>query len=257
MCSKVGDWKVYNLVLTDMLRPIVRDYHKKYYVPHNLSLIVTGKLSSGTESLLSVVQDQIEPNIIAHGQNQGPRPADWKRPFLETESAQRRPIAKVIKETVEFPEKDESMGELIISFMGPAPSEFLERKALDVIGTYLTSSPVAPLNKEYVEIESPLWSASSHFYSRRKFWCIFSSSYIYFSEDSRATLCDITIYIGSVPTEHLDTFDTRFRASLERIVKDDIDMERMAMIISRDERQVSYNFGSYVIALVTVPGPAA
>ena len=155
-------------VLTDTLRPIVRDYHKKYYVPHNLSLIVTGKLSSGTKSLLSVVQDQIEPNIIAHGQNQGPRPIGWKRPFLETESAQRGPIAKIIKENIEFPEKDESMGELIISFMGPAPGEFLERKALDVIGTYLTSSPVAPLNKEYVEIESPLWSVGFHFLQLRE-----------------------------------------------------------------------------------------
>lgn len=57
------------------------------------------------------------------------------------------------------------MGELIISFMGPAPGEFLERKALDVIGTYLTSSPVAPLNKEYVEIESPLWSVGFHFFT--------------------------------------------------------------------------------------------
>lgn len=161
MYSRVSDGTIHNVFLTDTLHWVVRDYHKKYYVPHNLSLIVTGKLSSGTESLLSVVQGQVEPSIIAHGQNQGPRPAGWKRPFLETESAQRGPIAKIIKETVEFPEKDESMGELIISFMGPAPSEFLERKALDVIETYLTSSPVAPLNKEYVEIESPLWSVSS------------------------------------------------------------------------------------------------
>ncbi len=49
------------------------------------------------------------------------------------------------------------MGELIINFMGPPPNAFLERKALEIIGTYLTSSAVAPLNKEFVEIESPLW----------------------------------------------------------------------------------------------------
>jgi Zn-dependent M16 (insulinase) family peptidase len=49
------------------------------------------------------------------------------------------------------------MGELIISFLGPPPSDFLTRKALDILGLYLTSSTVAPLNKEYVEIESPLW----------------------------------------------------------------------------------------------------
>jgi hypothetical protein len=135
----------------------VREYHGTYYVPHNLCLIVCGKLASGTSSLLSVVQDRIEPTLIAHGQNKGPRPDGWKRPFLETVTANRKPIAKTIKETVEFPEQDESVGELIISFLGPPPSAFLERKALDIIGTYLTSSAVAPLNKEYVEIDNPLW----------------------------------------------------------------------------------------------------
>ena len=69
-------------------------YHKTYYVPHNLSLIVTGKLSGGTASLLKVVQEQVEPNIIAHGQNHGPRPQGWKRPFLETDSANRKPNSR-------------------------------------------------------------------------------------------------------------------------------------------------------------------
>lgn len=46
------------------------------------------------------------------------------------------------------------------------------------------------------------------------------------------------IYIGSVPTEHLDTFDTKLKASFERIVEEGIDVERMSMVISRDERQV-------------------
>lgn len=106
----------------------VRDYHKQYYVPHNLSLIITGKMSKGTPSILSVLQDQVEPNIVAHQQNRGPRPVGWKRPFLETPSAHRPPIARSRQETVTFPEKDESLGELIISYLGPPPSEFLERK---------------------------------------------------------------------------------------------------------------------------------
>ena len=49
------------------------------------------------------------------------------------------------------------MGELIISFLGPPPNDFLTEKALDILGIYLTSSTVSPLNKEYIEIESPLW----------------------------------------------------------------------------------------------------
>lgn len=96
------------MVLRFSLQGSVRQYHSTYYVPHNLSLIVAGKLSSGTSSLLSVVQEQVEPSLIAHGQNLGPRPPGWKRPFVETISAQRHPIPKTIKETVEFPEKDES-----------------------------------------------------------------------------------------------------------------------------------------------------
>jgi len=53
------------------------------------------------------------------------------------------------------------MGEIIVNFLGPPPNAFLERKALDILGTYLTSSAVAPLNKEFIEIESPLWSVSN------------------------------------------------------------------------------------------------
>ncbi|KAJ6503445.1 Metalloenzyme, LuxS/M16 peptidase-like protein [Mycena vitilis] len=198
----------------------IREYHSTYYVPHNLSLIVTGKLSSGTQTLLSVVQEQVEPSLIAHGQNLGPRPPGWKRPFMETASAIRPPIQETIKDTIEFPEEDESVGELIISSLGPAPNQFLERKALDIIGTYLTSSSVAPLNKEYIEIDTPL------------------CTYIYFGEDTRATAVYLPIYIGSIPTELLNDFDNKLKASLRRIVAEGIDMERMAMVINRDERQL-------------------
>ncbi|KZT72760.1 hypothetical protein DAEQUDRAFT_663389 [Daedalea quercina L-15889] len=206
--------------LRDLTVEQIREYHHKYYVPHNLSLIVSGKLASGTQSLLKVVQEKVEPSIIQHGQNQGLKPAGWKRPFMETPSANRAPLKETKMTTVEFPEKDESVGEVYIGYMGPSPNEFLERKALDILATYLTSSAVAPLNKEYVEVESPL------------------CTYIYFGEDSRATLCDLPIYVGSVPTEHLEAFPEKLKASLTRIAKEGIDMDRMAMVINRDERQL-------------------
>jgi Zn-dependent M16 (insulinase) family peptidase len=126
-------------------------------VPHNLTLIVCGKLASGTKTLLQVAQDKIEPSLIEHGQNKGARPEGWKRPFMETASANRPPFTEDKIETVEFPEQDESVGELVMNFRGPAPMNFMDRKALDILGTYLTSSATAPLNKEYIEIASPLW----------------------------------------------------------------------------------------------------
>ena len=65
------------------------------------------------------------------------------------------------------------------------------------------------------------------------------SSCIYFSEDTRATAVNLPIYIGSVPTGELLSFNEKLQTSLHRIVKEGIDMHRMAMVINRDERQVS------------------
>ncbi|KAK0478409.1 Metalloenzyme, LuxS/M16 peptidase-like protein [Armillaria novae-zelandiae] len=193
----------------------IRKYHATYYVPHNLTLIVGGKLSSGTSSLLDVVQNKVEPVLISHGQNKGSRPSGWKRPFVETASANRPPIAETIKETIEFPEQDESVGEVTIHVPGSCYKRLPRTKA-----TYLTSSAVAPLNKEFVEIESPL------------------CTYIYFSEDIRASRVYLPIYVGSIPAEHLDTFDQKLKTTFKRIADEGIDMERMAMVINRDERQL-------------------
>lgn len=52
---------------------------------------------------------------------------------------------------------------------------------------------------------------------------------------------DLPVYVGSVPTEHLDTFDEKLKTSLKRVIDEGVDMERMAMVIDRDERQVEHN----------------
>lgn len=43
----------------------------------------------------------------------------------------------------------------------------------------------------------------------------------------------LTVYLSSVPTEHLATFDTQFKTYLARIASEGFDMTRMAMIIER------------------------
>ena len=64
------------------------------------------------------------------------------------------------------------------------------------------------------------------------------STYIYFYEDERTAWDDLAVYVGSVPVEHLASFPDRLRASLARIAEEGLDMERMAMVINRDERQL-------------------
>jgi len=53
-------------------------------------------------------------------------------------------------------------------------------------------------------------------------------------------MVNLPIYVGSVPTEHLSTFNEKLGASLQRIVSEGLDMQRMAMVLNRDERQVGY-----------------
>ncbi|KAH9470616.1 hypothetical protein Pst134EA_007863 [Puccinia striiformis f. sp. tritici] len=118
----------------------IREYHEYYYRPHNLQLIVTGKLDP-TE-LLEVLNSQVEPSLVQHGQDR--IPSGWKRPFLETPSQGGARIEKSQTVEVEFPEKDESIGEVQISWVGPSTDDFLLQTALDVLGTYLTDSAVSP-----------------------------------------------------------------------------------------------------------------
>src|SRR5258708_32081476 len=129
------------------------------------------------------------------------------------------------------------MGELIVSFLGPPPNDFLTRTALEILGLYLASSSVAPLNKEYVEIESPLWYICTIIWFSGSNLPVYSS-YILFTEEIRATYINLPIYITSVPTKHLDTFNEKLTASLTRIVENGIDMQRMTIVINRNERQV-------------------
>lgn len=77
------------------------------------------------------MQEQVEPSLIAHGQKNGPRPVGWKRPFLETPSATRPTLKGTVEAVVEFPEQDESVGELLLGFMGPAVEQHSERKVCD------------------------------------------------------------------------------------------------------------------------------
>ena len=96
--------------LMDALRVLniekIRNYHSSYYRPHNICLFATGKIDP--EKLLKVLQEEVEPSILKHGQDKGPRPTNWKRPFMETASAVPPQIPSDKVEIVDFPEKDES-----------------------------------------------------------------------------------------------------------------------------------------------------
>ncbi|GAA94382.1 uncharacterized protein L969DRAFT_105184 [Mixia osmundae IAM 14324] len=213
----------------------IRDYHHSYYVPHNLVLIITGKVAP-TE-LLQTLQDTIEPSIEKHGQAQGVRPPGFKRPWLETTSKGGAVLDSTRSEEISFPEQDESSGEVLLSWLGPPRDDFLSEKALDILSTYLSDSPVSPIYRDLVEIEEPLATDLG----------------FYVSDQEKHVL---NVYATSVPTEKLNTVKDKVIEVFRRVVESGIDMERMAMLLKRDrikilsslEKDASEIFASSVIS---------
>ena len=88
----------------------IRDFHKEMYQPKNLCLIIVGAVDHA--NLLDVV-DTFESTI----QDEVPKPeAPFRRPWVYGRPT---PPLELITEIVHFPEEDETMGEILISFFGP------------------------------------------------------------------------------------------------------------------------------------------
>lgn len=195
----------------------IRQYHGSYYLPHNLCLFATGKIDP--TKLLRVLSEQVEPSIEAHQQARGPKPSGWKRPFMDTPSRAPPALSGDRMETVEFPEKDESMGEVCISWVGVENTDYLTDKAIDILNAYLSDSAISPLQKELVEVDDPL-----------------ATEIGFDTLDQTTTI--INLNMSSVPTEKLDGAAEQAKDVLRKVLNEGIDLDRMTMVLHREQRKL-------------------
>ncbi len=87
----------------------IRHYHRDYYRPENLCLIITGKVDH--EQLLTTL-DQFDQKILSKGAL-----PHHKRPWVESPSM--KPFTDSIETVVEFPDEDESIGSVMLAWRGP------------------------------------------------------------------------------------------------------------------------------------------
>ena len=98
----------------------IREFHKDMYQPRNLCIVIVGAVDHA--NLLEVL-DKFEDSIL----DCVPKPdAPFRRPWMQ--SIQAPPLSESILEIAQFPEEDESMGELFISFFGPAYNDTFQCK---------------------------------------------------------------------------------------------------------------------------------
>ncbi|PGH15853.1 hypothetical protein AJ80_05384 [Polytolypa hystricis UAMH7299] len=186
----------------------IRAFHREMYQPKNLCLIITGEVDH--QNMLQVLE-KFETSIL----DVIPSPdAPFKRPW--TESVQVPPLQKSVVERVEFPEEDESSGEIDIRFLGPSCINPLETAAMSVALVYLAGSPATILENILVEKEH-------------------LASAVYYSTDNRPSI-EVQFTLTSVATEKLVEVERRFFEVLDEAVQKEIDMKYMHECIERQRR---------------------
>ncbi|RHZ59352.1 hypothetical protein Glove_364g19 [Diversispora epigaea] len=197
----------------------IRKYHSDYYRSDNLCLIITGKLEMNEllEKLESLDERIASKGILP----------SRKRPFVD--STPIPPLEKSIQKIVEFPDDDESMGQVTIIWLGPYIHEFLEIRALDILHEYLSDSAISLLQKEFVEIEDPLCTDIG----------------IAIKEQTRIA---IIAKFENVPVEDLEELANQVFKVFKRVVEDEkegIDMDRMQNVIQRDRLKILDGIETY------------
>lgn len=192
----------------------VRDYHKKYYRPENLYLIVVGNIKP------SQILDALKPfeeRILSKGSRQDDFIRPWQAPVL--------PLSSSIDINVPYPNDEEDNGLVYIGWRGPsAVKDFYRMTACSVLLKYLTDTSVSPLPKEFVDVPDPF--ASKVWYSM--------------IENSESLLL---LNFDNVPIEKLDKVKPKLDSVLSSILNSEkpIDMKRLSTVINRHKLEILSN----------------
>jgi Zn-dependent M16 (insulinase) family peptidase len=127
------------------------------------------------------------------------------RPWLD--SAQPPALKETIVTTAEFPEEDESVGEILVGFFGPNCRDLIETSALNILLTYLCGSSVSVLENILVEKEELASSVT-------QWWEARPNSVIWLQPTG-------------VATEKLEFVEKRLMELLKEVASKPLDMDYM------------------------------
>eukprot|EP00743_Colponemidia_sp_Colp-15_P003789 GILK01004087.1.p1 GENE.GILK01004087.1~~GILK01004087.1.p1 ORF type:complete len:1022 (-),score=207.76 GILK01004087.1:87-3122(-) len=178
----------------------VRNYHRDFYRPENLCVIVAGQTDPA--AVFNALR-QYEDKIVA----KGPLPSHvrpWASPIPALEST--------VRETVLFPSDEEDTGLVLVAWRGPKWMDFDGQTALRTLWTYLTQSAISPLNKEFVEIPDPYCSKVRYSFIENQEACLYVS-------------------FDNVPKSKLTLIEPKLFEVLNRIAVEGIDESRMRELL--------------------------
>lgn len=191
----------------------IREFHKDMYQPRNLCVVIVGETDhNDLLQKLDDFEDNIADEIPALN-------TPFKRPWVDSEQPQA--LTETIVTTAEFPDDDESTGEILVGFFGPNCVDLIATSALNVVLTYLCGSSVSVLENIMVEKEE-LASSVSHWW------------------DSRPNSI-VWLQPTGVEASKLEFVEKRLFEILKDVASKPLDMEYMTECIKREKRQVKYH----------------
>jgi len=183
----------------------VINYHKSFYRPDNLALIITGVVKpEDVFKSLEVVQEKIK--------SKGALP-EYKRPWQSPVPD----FTSSVDLDVPYPEDEEENGLVCVAWRGPAcTTEVTTMLSVILVLEYLTESAISPLQACFVEVDDPL--ASGVTYS--------------FIENSVSTFY---LKFKNVPIAKIDLIENRLKQELDSIINGKVawDSGRMDTVINR------------------------
>ena len=203
----------------------IRQFHKEMYQPKNMRLVITGEVRHN--ELLKIVDD-FEASVL---EDVPAIDAPFKRPWIDSEPTP--PLKETVVQKVQFPEEDESHGEIMIAFFGPKYNEHIATSALSVLIQYLSGSSIAVLENTLVEREQ---------------LCSMVATQMDFRSDTT-----VTFGLSAVKTDKLEEVEQRFIELLKEVASKPIDMVYMQDCLRRLRRILisrTENAGSFFSEIV-------
>ncbi|XP_030036652.2 uncharacterized protein C05D11.1 [Manduca sexta] len=191
----------------------VRNFHKKFYRPENLTIILAGQIQADDVfKALATVED----DIIAKREKEPQE--EWTKPWQTLP-----PPPKYSELREQWPADTEDCGQVLFGWRGPVltePSALKDLTACAILLRYLCDTAAAPLQKCLVEREDALAGDIS-----------------YNLTENLATL--IKIELDNVPIEKLETARDEARKCLKVVCsgEDPIDMERLNRLLKKQLRE--------------------
>ncbi|KAF2003470.1 zinc metalloprotease-like protein [Amniculicola lignicola CBS 123094] len=190
----------------------IRKFHQDMYQPKNVRVVLIGEVDH--DNLLDIL-DKFEDGVVDHVPKYH---APFQRPWVESKLTP--PLTKSVINTVEFPEEDESTGEIQIAFLGPESKDDTMETAMNTILMYIAGSSVSVLVNVLVEKEH--LASMVYFYVKNHYHMV-----IWFT-------------LTAVETEKLEEVEKRFFEVLKEHASKPLDMDYIKDCLRRFKRQVKF-----------------